>query len=50
MLKALLASTLFLVLGDIAITHGENTMHVVHMFKNGIHWIANAGENSIFAD
>jgi hypothetical protein len=48
MLKALLFATMFLVMGDLAIDHGEQTLRVVQMGARAGHTIAEWGEASIF--
>ena len=48
MFKALLFATMFLVMGDLAIDHGEQTKRVVAMGARAGHSITAWGENSIF--
>jgi len=48
MFKALLFATMFLVMGDLAIDHGENTLRVVQMGTRAGHTLAEWGANSIF--
>ena len=48
MFKALLFATMFLVMGDLAIDHGEQTKRVVQMGARAGHSIAAWGDNSIF--
>ena len=48
MLKAFLFATMFLVMGDLAIDHGEQTKRVVQMGARAGHNIAEWSDNSIF--
>ena len=48
MFKAFLFATMFLVMGDLAIDHGEQTKRVVQMGARAGHNIAEWSDNSIF--
>lgn len=48
MFKAFLFATMFLVMGDLAIDHGEQTKRVVQMGARAGHTVAEWGEGSIF--
>ena len=47
-MKFILASVIVIALGDVAMNHGNGTHHVIQATGSFFHWLAHAGEGSLF--